>query len=356
MAHNSVSKHALKYFLLLFTIAILLVGRLFWPFISTFILSFLLVNTFRPIYRYINRYTSSTFASLLTCFLIVLLVFIPLTFFVISLSNEAFAQFQYMKEINFTLKLKELTQSNTLFISAQEHLHSLGITFTADDISQNLAEYSRTVALFLYNQASSWAANIINFIVDFSLMILIIFFLLIDYDKLVDFILQLSPLPDNQEEQLISKFQKIAQAILVGNGVCGLIQGVLGGIVFAYLQIGSPVMWGGIMGIMAFLPIVGIGVVLIPTAIIFFLKGQIGQAVFLLVFYFILSMSIEYLLKPKLVGSQVKMHTLIVFLSIIGGLSVFGVLGIIYGPHIITAFLTLADIYRKNYSPLAIET
>ena len=62
-----------------------------------------------------------------------------------------------------------------------------------------------------------------------------------------------------------------------------------------------------------------------------------------------LSFSVEYILKPKMVGTQVKMHTLLVFLAILGGLNVFGFMGIIYGPLIVTAFLTLADIYLTNY-------
>ncbi len=103
------------------------------------------------------------------------------------------------------------------------------------------------------------------------------------------------------------------------------------------------------MAILAFLPIFGVGLVMIPTSIILVLGDRTGAGVFLFIFYLILSFSIEYLVKPKMVGTQVKMHTLLVFLSIIGGLSVYGVLGIIYGPLIITAFLALSDIYLKRY-------
>jgi predicted PurR-regulated permease PerM len=88
----------------------------------------------------------------------------------------------------------------------------------------------------------------------------------------------------------------------------------------------------------------------VPTSAIFFLKGQVGAAIFMLIFYATLTFSVEYILKPWMVGGRVKMHTLVVFLSILGGLSVYGVLGIIYGPLIVTAFLSLADIYRDNYS------
>jgi predicted PurR-regulated permease PerM len=103
------------------------------------------------------------------------------------------------------------------------------------------------------------------------------------------------------------------------------------------------------MSILAFLPIFGIGLVMIPTAGFLVLTGRLSEGVFLFIFYIILSFSIEYIVKPKMVGEQVKMPTLLVFLSIIGGLSVYGILGIIYGPLIITAFLTLSDIYLARY-------
>jgi predicted PurR-regulated permease PerM len=88
---------------------------------------------------------------------------------------------------------------------------------------------------------------------------------------------------------------------------------------------------------------------MIPTAIFLAVSGRMNEGIFLFTFYVVLSGSIEYVVKPKMVGTQVKMHTLLVFLSIIGGLSVYGILGIIYGPLIITAFLTLSDIYLKRY-------
>ena len=109
------------------------------------------------------------------------------------------------------------------------------------------------------------------------------------------------------------------------------------------------------MGILAFLPIIGIGAVLVPASIYLFLTGNTGASIFLIVFYVVLSGGIEYFFKPKLVGHRVKMHTLLVFFSIIGGLKLFGILGIIYGPLVVTAFLTLTDIYRASYQYI-IET
>ncbi len=142
---------------------------------------------------------------------------------------------------------------------------------------------------------------------------------------------------------------EIAGVMLIGNGISGLFQGVMGGIFFALIGINSPVLWGGVMSILAFLPIFGIGLILLPTAAILLLNGTVGQAILTLVFYIFLSFTVEYLLKPKFVGSRVKMHTLLVFLAIVGGMAMFGALGIIYGPLIATAFLTLSEIYLKEY-------
>ena len=92
------------------------------------------------------------------------------------------------------------------------------------------------------------------------------------------------------------------------------------------------------MGFLAFLPILGIGIVLIPTAAILMLKARISAGIFILVFYAVLSWGIEYVFKPKVVGDRVSMHPLIVFFAIIGGLKTYGLLGIIYGPLIATGF------------------
>jgi predicted PurR-regulated permease PerM len=345
------SQFVFRYFLILFLISILLIARVLWPFVSILILSFILVGIFKPIYSFLNRYFSPAFSSLSTCFLIIAVVFIPLLFFVGALSKEVFGLYQLGKAVNFDLglKLKELLQNSILLTRIQEVLAGFGFSLEPDGFNESLAKFTRMVGLFLYNQASSWAANIMNFVISFFMMIIIIFFLLIDNERLVNYVLRLSPLPDNQERKLIRKFEDIAGAVLIGNGICGLIQGFLGGITFAFMGLGSPILWGGIMVVLAFLPIFGIGMVLIPSALLLFLKGKAGAAFFMLIFYALLSFSVEYALKPKLVGRQVKIHTLLVFLSILGGLSVFGVLGIIYGPLIVTAFLSLSDIYLETY-------
>jgi predicted PurR-regulated permease PerM len=337
------------YFLLIFLISIIFLGYILWPFWSILVLSFLLTNIFRPIYKFFRRKMPKSIASILTCLLIVFIVFIPLLFFVGALSSEALGLYHWGRNTQVGMKLQLFMQDSPLILQLQNYMKDFGFTFEPAQITAMFSYLAKTAGLFVYNQASSWAANILQFIILFFMMILIVFFLLIDQNKLINFVIALSPLPDDEDRLLLEKFEEIANAILKGNGICGLIQGILGGAVFAILGLNSPILWGGMMAILAFLPIFGIGLIMIPASLILMLNDRLGAGVFLFFFYLTLSFSIEYLVKPKMVGDEVQMHTLLVFLSILGGLSVYGVLGIIYGPLIVTAFLTLTEIYLARY-------
>ncbi len=339
-----------RYFLLAIFTAIFFLGKILFPFWSILVLSFLLSNLFRPVYTFLKKKMGETLASVLTCLLITLIVFIPLVFFVGALSNEALSLYNWGRDTQIGLKIQLWLQESAFIAQLQGYLTDFGISFDTTQVSGSVSYLAKVGGLYLYNQASAWAANILQFLVLFVMMILVIFFLLIDMPKLIAFIIELSPLPDEEDRTLLEKFEEIANAILKGNGICGLIQGVLGGAVFSILGLNSPILWGAVMSILAFLPIFGVGLVMIPAAVILAFGDRLGAGIFLFIFYIVLSFSIEYVVKPKMVGDQVKMHTLLVFLSIIGGLSVYGVLGIIYGPLIITAFLTLTNIYLNKYA------
>ncbi len=339
----------LRFFLALFIVSFILLGWLIWPFISIIILASVVTGIFSPIFNSFKNKINTSVASLLTCMIIFIILFIPIVFFVGILSKEAYDLYLMAKTAVLSDQIKTLFESSRVLEKINQILSNFNIVLTGEELNKAISEIGKVVGLFLYEQASSIASNVLKFVLNFFFMLLIIYFLLIEGNRLVSFIVDLSPLPREQNDKLIQKFKDIAGAVLIGNGLAGLIQGVLGGIVFVVFGLKSPFMWGLIMALLAFLPILGIGAVFIPAAVYLFLQGQIGAGIFFVVFYVILSGSMEYLLKPKLVGKRVKMPTLLVFLSIVGGLKMFGILGIIYGPLVVTAFLTLTDIYRSSY-------
>ena len=338
-----------RYFLIIFLITIFFVGKVLWPFLSILVLAFVLTGTFYPIYSFFTQKIAPVFSSLITCTVIFLVVFVPLVFLVSALSQEAYDLYLVGTNAAVNQDFRELLQHSKVAERVATILHKYDINLGTEHLNKGLSELGQTVGLFLYQQVSTIASNVFKFVVNFLLMLLVIFFLLIDGKKLIKFLIDLSPLPEVQDLELMNKFHAMASVVLVVNGISGLIQGLFGGLVFAIFGLGAPFLWGFIMALLAFFPIVGIGAVFVPTSVYLVLKGRIATGIFFLVFYLVLSSVMEYIVKPKLVGDKVKMHTLLVFLAVLGGLKVFGILGIIYGPLVMTAFLTLTDIYRTSY-------
>jgi predicted PurR-regulated permease PerM len=350
-AIRQLSAKQTRFFSIFFLLSSFLLGLVLWPFWQWLLLAFLLAGIFRPVYKKLNTWVSPWMASLLTCGLIVLLVFVPLFFSISSLSQEVVNLLQHSKDTDILMELQQFLQENSLILKVREILDGYGIHFNFDppQVIKMLSGLSKTAGLFVYNQVSGWAADIMKFALQFCILIVVAYFILIDMDNLIDFILRLSPLPDEHNRLLVNKFTRIAGVILIGNGMYCIVQGTLGGVLFSLLDLNAPVLWGFVMGTLAFIPILGIGMVLLPTAVILLFAGAIGKAIAVAVFYLLLHYTVELLLKPKFVGSHLKMHPLLVLLAIFGGLSLFGILGIVYGPLILSLFLTLTDMYIKEY-------
>ncbi len=337
-----------KFFLVLLIAAALVLGWILWPFWQFLALSFLLSGTFRPAYQWLGRRFAPWLASLLTCTLITLIIFVPLTLCISEFSSEAIGLYHLGKDSNLLVKLQQFAQNNTLLREAQALLADVGLKFEPEDLSALLAGFSKTIGLFIYNQASSWAGNLLQIALQFCMLLMVTFFLLMEFEGLTDFLVRLSPLPPAQNHLLVEKFMENAKGILLGNGLNGLAQGLLGGVLFALLDVKASVLYGVAIGVLAFLPILGIGLVLLPSALVFLLYGLFAKAAATLVFYLGVTLSVHFWITPRLL-SGARMHKLLVLLAIIGGVSLFGLLGVIYGPLLVTAFLTLADLYQQEY-------
>ncbi len=351
LEQNISQKAVFVFFIALFCIAILLAGNLIAPFFAIIILGIVSTGIFKPVFNFFSKKMSPRGASIFTCILIFFVVFIPVVFFVGILSKEAFGLYVMAKDAVFSNQLKNLLESTQALERFNELLLRAGIekTVTWDGLVSPISELGKFVGFSLFEQARFFTSNVFNIVIYFCLMLIVVFYMLMDGDKFIKYVYNLSPLPDEHDEKLFEKFMDMAGAVLVGNGLGGLIQGIAGGLLFMGLGFNSPFLWGVIMGFLAFLPILGIGIVLVPTAAILMLKSKLAAGIFVLVFYAVLSWGIEYIFKPKVVGDRVSMHPLIVFFAIIGGLKTYGLLGIIYGPLIATLFLTLADIYFSSF-------
>lgn len=340
------------YFLAIFLLSTLAFLWLLWPFVSVIVLAAVITSVFLPVFDFLKKRISSWLSSLITCVLIFLILFVPMIFFVGALSQEAYGLYKTGRDAVVGEKLQTLLSNNQLVESANQFLARFNYVLTGEEVNKAISDLGKAVGLFLYQQASAIATNVLTFLIYFFFMLMFIYFFLVDGQKLIDFIIDLSPLQYEQDKKLIQRFNEMAGAILIGNGLNGLIQGFLGGILFFLFGLKSPFLWGVIISLVAIIPVIGTGLVFIPAAIYLYLIDRVAASVFFIVFFVVLFVFMEYFFKPKLVGNRVKIHALLVFLSIIGGVKLLGILGIIYGPLIVTVFLTLTEIYRSNYQNL----
>jgi predicted PurR-regulated permease PerM len=339
-------------FLIFLTCSLLLLLTLFWTYISAIILALLIGSVLYPLYNWVKkvfRNRESAAALCVTLLLLAILV-VPVGWFVGTLSNEAFEFYKRSSSEVSLKRIQDIIEHDPVWAERFRKFGKMtGLTITPDTVEELADAIGKKVGLFLYSQIRSVASNMLSFLVHFFLMMLTIFYLFQDGGRLKAYLIELIPVPREQLEKVADKFQEMGRALIVGNGMSGIIQGIFGGFGFYFFGLGSPFLWGTVITFMAFLPIVGATAVFIPATVILLIQGNTSLAVGFLIYNATYSSIVEYLVKPRMIGQGMQMNALLVFIGILGGIKLFGILGIIYGPLIITTFLTLAEIYRLEY-------
>jgi predicted PurR-regulated permease PerM len=350
--------HGPKFFIVFLLLSLAILVCIFWTYVSSIVLALLITSVFHPVYVWTKRLFKGreSPAALVMVFLIFFILIFPLGWFVGTLSNEAFDFYNRTHSAVSLSQIQKMLESDSVWARRVKGWGEIiGMEFTPESLENLATSLGKNVGLFLYKQIRSTAANLLSFLIHFFLMMLTIFYLFREGSRLKEYLTQLIPVPKDQLEKIVSKFREMGQAIIVGNGLSGIVQGILGGFGFFFFGITSPFLWGTVIAFMAFLPIIGASVVFIPAAIILLIQGNTGAGIGFLIYNALYSSIIEYFIKPKVIGQGMQMNALLVFIGIIGGIKLFGILGIVYGPLIITIFLTLAEIYRLEYRDQTIE-
>ena len=160
----------------------------------------------------------------------------------------------------------------------------------------------------------------------------------------------LSPLSQAEMDRLFNQITDTIHATIYGTVVVACVQGTLGGLMFWWLGLPTPLLWGLVMGLLAIVPVLGAFVVWIPAAIFLALEGSWEKALILILWGGLVVSSIDNLLYPMLVGNRLKLHTVPAFISLVGGLTLFGPAGIILGPMAVTITMMLLEIWRTRFA------
>lgn len=341
---------------LLFAIGVCLVVVLMVlaPFSSVILLAVVAAGLIRPSYRRLagalNGHRRA--AAVLICVLLLVVLLVPLFLIAQRVSKEALGIYEIS-----TTQLTEgglrdmLEQRQDQIDQINRVLEPLGTTFTVDRVSDLLGTLGLRIGGFFYKQGVALAGHLVRFVFGFIFWVVIVYYLLVDGRVFGKWFEDTLPLPVDEQRLVAERFLEMASSLVVGNGVAAVIQGVAGAVAFWALGLNGAVLWGVVMALLAFIPVVGISLIFIPFTIILLFTGETARAIVLFVLLTIVAAVVEYWLKPLLVGRRAQMHTLLVFLSLIGGAVAFGAVGLLLGPLTMTAFLTLAEIYRERYRP-----
>lgn len=333
------------FFALLFVSTVLALGYVLRGFLADFVIGAILVGLVRRPFDWLKPRVGSRPA--VAAGLITLLVLITILGPIVGLGYQL-----GVEGAKVASSIKDLSlQDHSLLDTAVAFSERLGLSVSSTRLAGLLDQVTSSAREALMETGGGILGGAIGLVVHLATVLVVVFYLLVDGKRLRDFFFDLSPLPDDEDALLLEGFRKVARGVVVGQGLGSAIQGILGGLSFWMAGLSSAILWGTLMAVFAFLPLVGVSAVAIPASIYLYLTGKPAVAMAVLVFNLVQGAIIENIIKTKLIGSAMKMHDLLVFLTVLGGIGTFGLMGLVYGPLLGTFFLTLYELYRTVYRP-----
>lgn len=218
-----------------------------------------------------------------------------------------------------------------------------------DTIIERAGEIVGNVTSFLINSLSSVTRLTVSAIFGSIIMLYTMFYFLTMGDVLLNKILYFLPLCDADEQRLLGHFTSVARATIKGTLIIGIMQGSICGLSFFLAGINGPVFWGTVMAVTSIIPAFGTAIVWIPAVVILAITGNFSGVIILLVGCGAIAGNLDNIVRPRLVGKDTEMHDLYILFSTLGGISMFGILGIIIGPIIAALFITIWEIYGDSF-------
>ena len=338
-------------FLAVVILAFYLLYRIFAPFLVTLAWAAILTILFHPLFKRLNKaFKQQRGVAAITMTIIVIVVIIIPSGFLLNLIarevvdiynySEAFVRegrhiafFEGMKKVGLFQRIWEVLDRN--FDMSQVNLNTL------------LLENLRKLSVYIAGQASKFIRSLSTSIFNFFLMTVALFFLFKDGEQLMERIKALLPFSAMERENILKRIVDMIHATIYGGVVVALVQGGLGGLGFLIVGLPTPLFWGTVMAFFSFVPIFGTALVWFPAVVILFAQGTYLKGVILLLWGTLIVSLSDNVLRPILIGGRTQVHILLLFFGILGGLRVFGFLGLIAGPLVITICLALIDIYTS---------
>lgn len=322
----------------------------FRPFLMVALLSLTVVVMTYPAYDFLlktrllrdRRRLSSLFMTLLLLFIIIL----PVTYVTSLLVDRIYLLIQ-------TFDLREAFKSvlaGDFYVGTVEPaIHALEERLaTKINVLDYLTQFIKERAVSIYQFSPKVVLGTAGYVFDFFVMLVTIYFLYAEGPALFHLLMEISPMRNSHEMQLIDQFKSTIRATIYGTVVTALIQAALSTAGFYFCRVPLAATLGLIAVFTSMVPFVGATGVWLPTAVWLLLQGETGRGVFLLMYGLLVVSSIDNFIKPLLIQGKTKNHPLLIFFSLIGGIGLMGPLGIFYGPVILASLIAAIELYRHE--------
>lgn len=324
----------------------------FSPFVSPLLWAGVLCYALYPLYRWMVRATGGrrALSALVMCLILAVGVIAPLVYMSLLIAEDLTEGYRTLVA---TLSegdqpLLESWRKYPILATLAEAIHNME-RVTGTDLRMSIAENLAELGKMLVGQLTRMVTHALYTFVQLGMILLCAFYFFRDGEMMIDWLRTHLPMASDRQEVLARRFDEVVKGAVYGNTVIAVMEGVIGGLAFWSVGLPSAVLWGAVMAIFAYLPLLGAGLVWIPAAGYLFWQGAYLKGGFLVAVGAVIAV-LDYLVRTIVVGGHSHLHTLLVFFSVLGGLQFFGLVGIVAGPLVVAVGITLVESYRTDIS------
>lgn len=335
-------------FFIMMGVVTLLFLWLLKPFIFPIFWAAVIAGITRPLYFRINDSIGRPTLSLSLFFLgIAFVIVVPLAVLGMLIFNESADLYQIVNPGQQSLNsgFQKIIDAFT-----DNYLARL-IDINREMVVGKATEAVRSLANYIVVHLSDITQNTLGLLVQFGIMLYTLFYFLRDGDSFLEMAARIMPVDGEQQRFLFRQFIAAARSTLKATLIIGGLQGAIGAIVFLIAGVKGAFVWGSLMVVMSIIPIVGNAIIWVPAAIIMMLMGNIWEGILIFAVGFLIISSVDNLLRPLLIGRDVEMHPLLIFLSTLGGIALFGFSGFVIGPVVTALLIAVWEMHEKFYNP-----
>jgi predicted PurR-regulated permease PerM len=316
------------------------------PFLTPIAWAIVFSIVFYPVYAFTLRFAKlKSVAAFITLTIILVVILGPFSYFTYLLVIELKDLSGYLEADNKIEAVEGLLQHPSIKAITDRTLSVFNLT--EDKLNQAIVDNISKLGKEMIGRITKGATNIVTVSLDFIFMVFSIFFFLRDGPEFLNKTRDYMPFSETQKDRLVKQIRDIVISTIYGGVTVSIIQGTMAGLTFFFLGISTPVVWGLATSIASFVPLLGAASIWVPATVYLFLSGAVLQG-FILAIVGLLGISlVDNILKPIIIGGRTKMPILVIFFSVLGGIKLLGLIGLIMGPLVIALFISVIEIFRS---------